>query len=265
MPGEQDAVRLAADIAKQNQSPHIVPVDDPTASIVTHILHWDGSQWQLSFPTGKSTGLGRTPNAEQVSEQLKPERRPTYLYINVSPTKSLCEDLWTGELSATQSARLVRSPDEAHYVLTGRVVGQDIHYAWVLRSYAGSDRSSSNSAPLPLPDRTKWGTSATLRERCEDGGLNDCLTRLVKLHHWLTVKSAPDSGRFPYEFALKRQKGDDVLEKGPIEEGFYRLVLKADPAGSRPCRNGPDCRVALYTCSSSTVTATHALISQRCQ
>ncbi|MGH7257552.1 MAG: caspase family protein [Nitrospiraceae bacterium] len=228
--GEQDSVRLAADIAKQSQPDHVVLVDDPTASIVTHILHWDGSQWQLSFPTGKSTKLGRMPTADQVLDQLKSERQPTYLYINVSPTKALVQGLRIGDLSATQSARLVRSPDEAHYVLTGRVVGQDVHYAWVSRSFTGSDHVSSNSAPLPLPDRTSWGTNATLKERCQDGGLNDCLTRLVRLHHWLTVKSAPDPGRFPYELALKRQKGDGLLEKGPIEEGLYRLVLKADPA-----------------------------------
>ena len=73
-------------------------------------------------------------------------------------------------------------------------------------------------SPLPLPDRTSWGTNATYRERCQDGGLNDCLTRLVKLHHWLTVKSAPDQGRFPFEFAFKREKGDDCRRKGLLKK-----------------------------------------------
>lgn len=91
---------------------------------------------------------------------------------------------------------------------------------------------------IPLPARSVWSAFPEREGHCESGGLVDCLTRLAKLHYWLTIAAPLGEDRFPYRLAFKRVTDGRTIERGDLSEGNYRLVLRAEASAIEHIRQG---------------------------
>ena len=225
----REAQRLAAALQPLLRSSGATWVQDPTEQGPTHVLSWNGTEWQLASPTGQAIRLGRAPTGKQVIGHLGNSHPPIRLFMNIPLSSDLHAPLIPAALASGNPVRIVKDPDEAHYVLLGRVVDQHIEHAWALRSFMPVNRLRAASFPMPLPARTAWGSEIAENTDCAEGGWRTCIPTLAKLFHWLTIKSSGDDRRFPYDLAFKPVVANQPPEaNGTLPEGTYRLMLEAD-------------------------------------
>lgn len=219
---------LAHDLAVQASGRGVTLVWDPTATIATHVLSWNGEQWLLWSQADRPVALGAAPRAGDVLARLGGGPRNATLFLNLPPTKEVAQ-LFDGRKIAPLGVIRAAKPDEAVYALTGRLDGPNVEYAWVLARSSGTEPSAR---AFPLPERSHWGQGGQppsgRSQACEAGGLSDCLARLGKLYYWLTVGGVSGAERFPYRLAFSRQSDRTVIDRGELVEGLYRLVLRAD-------------------------------------
>lgn len=178
-------------------------VADPTEVTPTHLLRWNGRDWELD-------GAAMDPLAaiETISAGAS-------LFVQL-PAAS---ELVTGLSGATDSQRVASGragepgpPESADYVLAGRLAGGRLSYAWVRPSVSASDCTA-------LPARTAWTESAE--------ALRASLRRLGKIHAWQVLESPPES-RSPYRLALRRERDRRLVTGGAVTgEEKYSLVLRA--------------------------------------
>lgn len=223
----REAQRLAAALQPLVRSSGATWVGDPTEQAPTHVLSWNGSEWLLTAPTGQTIRLGDAPTGKQVLAHLGNNHSSIRLFMNIPLASDLHAALSPGALASGNPVRIVRDPDEAHYVLLGRIVGRHIEHAWALRSFMPVSRGRA-AAPMPLPARTAWGNETAGNVDCAEGGWRTCIPILAKLFHWLTIRSSGDDRRFPYDLAFKPVAGRTLVANGTLPEGAYRLVLEAD-------------------------------------
>jgi hypothetical protein len=150
------------------------------------------------------------------------------LFVSMPPTSALVKML--NEHLAKLGATAATTPEEALYVLSGRLTGSDPEYAWVSTRLVRTGQNRRVSPVMPLPVRSAWSAAPGKKDNCETGGLQDCLARLAKLHYWLTIEAASGEERFPYRLGLQGMSDNQPIERGDLIEGRYRLVLRADPA-----------------------------------
>ncbi|HKR81054.1 MAG TPA: caspase family protein [Nitrospira sp.] len=225
--GDQGAAKaFAAELKRVLPANGVTLVDDPTVSGPTHVLSWDGTQWILWSDAPRPWTAGRAPQVEAIVNRMKAAVRRPVLFFSMPPTSTLVKTL--SERLVKVGATATATPDEALYMLTGRLAGFDPEYAWVSTRLVRTGENGSGRV-MPLPARSGWSASPGKRENCEAGGLEDCLARLAKVHYWLTIEAASRDDRFPYRLALKGLADDRTIERGDLIEGRYRLVLRAEP------------------------------------
>jgi len=227
---------FAAELKRVLPAKGVMLVDDPTVSGPTHVLSWDGRQWMLWSDAPNPWPAGRTPRVEDIVSRMKATVQQPALFVSMPPTSALVKTL--SEHLANLGATAATTPDEALYVLSGRLAGSDLEYAWVSTRLVRTGENRSGRSVMPLPARSVWSASPVKGEQCEAGGLQDCLGRLVKLHYWLTIEAAPGEDRFPYQLGLNRLPDDRAFEGGDLVEGNYRLVLRASPETIERIRQG---------------------------
>jgi hypothetical protein len=204
----------------------VMLVDDPTVSGPTHVLSWDGSQWMLWSDASRPWPAGRAPLVEDIVNRMKATVQHPTLFFTMPPTSAIVNTL--SEHLMKLGATAATTPDEALYMLSGRLAGSDPEYAWLSTRLVRTGENRSRLG-MPLPARSAWSASPGRKDNCEAGGLQDCLARLTKIHYWLTIEAASGEDRFPYRLALKRLEDDRIMERGQLIEGRYRLVLRAEP------------------------------------
>ncbi|BCA54597.1 hypothetical protein W02_17370 [Nitrospira sp. KM1] len=203
-------------------------VVEPTEQSPTHLLTWNGSEWLLHGPDGRTQKVGAAPTAKQIAERLQKERAPIRLYMNIPPSAALQRILTASIETIPNPIRLVKNSDEAQYVLLGRLSDGHVHYAWALRNPIRSAASEKADSPMPLPVHTLWGTFNDKPMDCAHGGLQSCLAGLARIHQWLSIKSSPDDRRFPYELTFRPAASTPAAGSGTLREGAYRLMLESD-------------------------------------
>jgi hypothetical protein len=224
---DRESKILAGDLKRLLPAKGVMLVDDPTVSGPTHVLSWDGSQWMLWSDAPSPWAAGRVPRIEDLVSRMKATAQHPALYVSVPPTSALVKTL--RERLVKLGAIATTTPDEALYMLSGRLTGSDPEYAWISTRLVRTGASRSVRAVMPLPARSVWSASPGTGNNCEAGGLQDCLGRLAKVHYWLSIEAAPGEDRFPYRLGLRGLSDDHIIEGGDLLEGRYRLVLRAEP------------------------------------
>jgi hypothetical protein len=233
---DQEGAKAFAEELKRALSAKAVRlVDDPTVVAPTHVLSWNGTQWMLWSHASSPWPAGRAPRVDDLVNRMKAAGQHPALFISIPPTSALVKTL--GERLPKLGATAATTPDEALYMLSGRLTGSDPEYAWVSTRLV-RDGENKNGSVMPLPARSVWSASPWRGEHCEAGGLQDCLVRLAKLHYWLTIEPAAGEDRFPYRLRLKSLDDERVVERGELIEGRYRLVLRAEPEAVERIRRG---------------------------
>jgi Caspase domain len=182
--------------AAQIEAAGVASVSDPAEEPWTHILTWDGTQWELQQGgTVASIGLGARLTASALKRHLPAGAR---LWVNLPPSRELAATLLPADPdSAVQGAAGL--PD-AHYALTGVLTANGPAYAWFNKGAlaAGSPASgrrdhSPGCAPASsYPARSDFvmaGGSDNLEER--GAALGTFAARLAKVHAWLELADSP--------------------------------------------------------------------------
>jgi caspase domain-containing protein len=220
--------KLAQDLANLAPSRGVSLVADPTISAPTHVLTWDGGQWMLWSDAPHPWPAGKTPRVEAILNRVTGMTTHPALFVSMPPANAAIKVFSRGRLQKMGVA-VAATADEALYVLSGRFARSHSEYAWVSTRVVRSGENSREGSTIPLPTRSVWSASPEREGQCESGGLADCLTRLAKLHYWLTIAAPPGEDRFPYRLAFKRVTDGSIIEHGDMSEGTYRLILRADP------------------------------------
>ncbi len=115
-------------------------------------------------------------------------------------------------------------PEEADYVLAGRLAAGGVEYAWLRPGVAETDQQRTS-----LPVRTAW------RPLGPDTGaeLEKALLRLRQIHAWLHLETPPGAAS-AYEIAVRQGEDDgELVENKTLFGGEpHHLVLRAK--GGRP-------------------------------
>jgi hypothetical protein len=225
----RDLLNMCRGIEPLRNSNHIIWVDDPTEVTPTHIMSWGGSHWCLQARNGKTTKLGKGLSAETILRTIMlahtaGKEKPRF-FLHLPPSVETQKIMEPEIKFYSDSIEKLPTDEDAHYVLVGRYVGDEISYAWVLPNVTWEEGKR-----FALPIRTKW------LELWKEGKANrkaviilfDTLRRLVKVRSWMQLSSPPDKGTFPYHLALKSAKTGKVRTEGPLLEGdTYALVLRS--------------------------------------
>lgn len=239
-PGMTDlraSARLAQELATLAPSRGVSFVADPTISAPTHVLTWDGGQWMLWSDAPQPWAAGKAPRAEDILNRVKETTAHPALFLSMPPTIAAVKTLTQGRLQ-NMGVAVAKAPDEALYMFLGRFASLHPEYAWVSTRLVRSRENGRTAPVMPLPARSVWSASPEREGPCESGGLVDCLTRLAKLHYWLTIAAPPGDDRFPYRLAFKSVRDGRTIERGDLSEGNYRLVLRAEPPAIERIRQG---------------------------
>jgi len=229
--------RLAQELADLAPSRGVSLVSDPTLSAPTHVLTWDGGQWMLWSDTPHPWPAGKAPRVEDILKRVKDMTAHPALFVSMPPTSALVNLLSRGRLQHMGVA-VAATPDEALYILSGRFDSSHSEYAWVSTRLVRTGENGREDLMIPLPARSVWSAFPEYEGPCESGGLVDCLTRLAKIHYWLTLSTPPGEDRFPYRLAFKSVTDGRIIERGDLSEGNYRLVLRAEASAIERIRQG---------------------------
>lgn len=199
--GNARVVALARALAGTARRARLQWIEDPVETRAARYLRWNGQGWD---PADALHGLSAGT--------------PVFVQVPVLPdvSRSIATGRWNVEK--------VKSPEEADYILTGRLSGgRRLQYAWVRPSVDGSDRMRS-----PLPLRTDWHDAQTATEIAAT--LTDDLRRLQIIHLWQTLPSPPEA-QFPYRLGIRRTRDGAPVAAGVLIEGEqYGFVLRAGSA-----------------------------------
>jgi hypothetical protein len=226
--------QLAKELDALRISDRVRWIEDPTEESPTHELFWTGTAWTLASPAKQGTGrqesiLGKTLSAKQVLEALSSgNSKKTKLFVRIPPPPELLAALDLGKGKQRSVIAIVASPQEANYLLIGRMQNKTLEYAWVFPNMLRKEAEEK----LPLPIRSDWiavadpqGVASAVAQ------LKDKAEQICKVQFWLALsRRAPqDNGDFPYTLALKNTKTGKIVTQEQVMEGeSYRLVLRAN-------------------------------------
>jgi hypothetical protein len=190
-------------------------VVDPSEDSPTHVVHWDGSTWHMTWATG-GQDLGRAPTRSAILDHLV-GNPPLSLYVQVPPSVDLAKALAFDERSPIA---VTSDPLQSQYVLAGALDGKTVRYCWMLPNATSTD--TEGASPLPL--RSDWYDSAV------DESLRRGALQLAKVRGWLQLEPPPDDSFFPYTLHLRSVRTGQIHTADTVlENDSFDLVLQADP------------------------------------
>jgi hypothetical protein len=225
---------FAAEMSSLRTSSRAKWIDDPSTVAPTHVVSWNGTEWMLQSVGGASQSLGTHPTSSQVLDKIGGNATSTRLFVSFPPSKELAAQT---KLSQDSSAavELLRRPQLANYLLTGRLQGANLEYAWILKDVIEQGKTAPSGgsvcgADSSFPLRTDWTPAASAALAATGHDLTDLAARLAKVKLWLSLRVPPGGGEddFPYALALKRRSPAAVsyVESGSVTQGeVYDLVL----------------------------------------
>jgi hypothetical protein len=218
--------QFAAELAGACMKNGVQWVEDPIATLPTHILSWSNGSWTIEqYPRhAPLVRLGARPSPPDVLRALRPITGAR-LFLCLP----LAEETARTVVHATEqntAVALVADPGQAQYRLAGRFSGDHTEYAWLLTA-AVADRTARMT---PLPVQSNW--VRTGRE------LADTAFRLARLHRWLTLSAPANRERFPYYLNFQ-DVATGAISTGSETVGGqrYKLVMRADAAALRAAVN----------------------------
>jgi len=211
-----DLARAAQEVAALRQSTTVELVDDPTEQTPAYVVQYEAAGWKALMPDGRTQALGLPAPVSKFASGIT-TRAP--IFVNLPPSTELKQAIKLGPGTSRLSIEITKSPQEANYILAGRVNGENIEYAWVRPGVTKEDKQKGSN---PLPVRTDWTAAA---EKLEEQAVT-----LSRIRGWLEIQ-ASTSQSFPYALALRKTGTDEIIRQGAVQEGVkYDLVLMADEA-----------------------------------
>lgn len=186
-------------------------VDDPIDGDAARFLRWDGKVWTSFDENRRETKLDPAAPLDGLAAG-----QPVFVQVPVLP------DISQRIVPTRWNVERVNSAREADYILTGRLAGGRLQYAWVRPSVNGRDRLRG-----ALPLRTDWHDARNAPEVA--AVLTEDLRRLQLIHLWQTLPSPPGA-QFHYRLGLRRTRDRALVADGTlIAEEQYGFVLRAEP------------------------------------
>jgi hypothetical protein len=186
-------------------------VEDPTAIHPARIIGWDGDAWRSLDAGGRPTKLGPAPDAS-----MQMGRKSLFVRLPASP------EIARHIARRADGVERVAGPQDADYILAGRLSRGRVEYAWIRPS---ADVRDERQCALPL--RTEWHDGRKAGEVAAI--LNEDLRRLLRIHKWETLPSPPET-QFNYRLGIKRTRDNALVTDGRlVGDEQYGLVLRAVP------------------------------------
>jgi hypothetical protein len=219
----KDLNSVAGQLAGLKNSKTFKWIDDPSSDSPTHTVFFNGTEWMMGFPDGKNVSLGKNPTEKAISGNLKAGDK---LFVSFPPTIKLKETL-TESYKLNNAVEATASGADAQYYLTGRLNNNQIEYAYVLPMISVKDTNLQNTMPVRT-DFIKLSSDENAVSNTSDS-LQDFTLKLAKIKAWLNLANPPDDGAFPFNLALKKGRGKNMITNGNVFNGdTLSLMLVAD-------------------------------------
>ncbi|HXO22490.1 MAG TPA: caspase family protein [Thermoanaerobaculia bacterium] len=218
------AVELARGLASAARKGAVRWIDDPTERSPSHILRWRDEGWELLGPDGAIAALGFAASTGTVLAQLPPG---SSLFMQLPAPASLLQGIAVGAGTAHSAVEPTERPEEADYILAGRLAGDRLlEYAWLRPAARGPDQRRT-----ALPLRTAWQPLRSLGGAPDAEAalvLEDAVLRLHKIQAWHLLDSPP-AARSAYRLVIRRARNGEALKEPVVLTGKeeYGLVLQA--------------------------------------
>nr|MDQ3281190.1 hypothetical protein [Acidobacteriota bacterium] len=215
---------LALQLREQAAETGVQWIDDPTATTPSHVLRWRDGGWE--FRAADDGGRRFPANATAAAILAAVKGREASLFVQLPAPAALVKELGVGPGSDYDNIQPLGQPAGAHYVLTGRLSGANVQYAWVRPGVLKEDEDQT-----VLPSRTDWTSSEPARDAALV--MRHTALRLFKILAWQQLEQPPDV-HSRYRLALRDADGAQVAD-GKVSGGRrYQLMLQAvDPAPRR--------------------------------
>lgn len=216
--------QLAQELAREAPRHGVSWIDDPTEKTPDRILRWRGQGWEILHRTEEAESLGPVVDARALLARLAAQ--PGSLFVQLPSPTALVEEITLGPGTAHSGVEITDRPEEANYVLVGRLAEKSLEYAFLR-----SDTGQEDRRWAALPVRTQWQPLSAARETALS--LEDAILRLRKIHAWHSLKS-PSEGAFAYELAVRREGTGELVGADGVLVGQqkYGLVLRSRTATS---------------------------------
>jgi hypothetical protein len=218
---DKEIKEFGSEIDKLKESKLISLLDDGSEVTPDIEIFYSSGDWYLR---SKEKAIKPIPvfKAENIVE-LAGTDTPK-VYIHIPPTGDLAARINESFTTNNTALAVVEKIEQAHYLLSGRFVGKDLQYAWVLPDVSKDEKNFES----PLPYRTNWLPFSNEKSEETTNSLIDYAIRLGKIRAWLTLKSPPDLKGFPYKLRIKDLATNEVVTDNKMYGGkSYRLFLHA--------------------------------------
>ncbi len=219
-------LQLARDLEPLRTTPGERWIDDPSEEPPTHVLTWNGSDWQLvDSRHGSAQSMGKSPQPAAILEQLrKSPADTTRFFLYLPPASELAPRFGFAPRDAKNPVELAATPSGAHYWLVGRRLGKALEYAWLLPNVSRVAAETS----YPLPARSDWCALGNAPAAADTTvmHLQSLALRIGKIRMWLQLEPPPDEGRFPYRLAFVNPTTGKIASRPTVYVGeTFRLAL----------------------------------------
>jgi uncharacterized caspase-like protein len=218
------AVELARELKREAAGKGIRWIEDPTEATPTHLLRWQGKEWELLAPERSAERLGAAPTALAVLAKVPAK---SSLFVQLPAPGDLVKSIAVGPGSRREGVQPTQRPEEADYVLVGRLAGGRAEYAWLHPKVEKADQPKTG-----LPVRTLWRNLETPPGNAEDApsaALENDVLLLRKIHAWQILES-PAGASSLYHLAVRRARDNALVKDVLAANEQYGLMLRAQSA-----------------------------------
>lgn len=178
------------------------------ATVPYQSVYCDNSKWQVAFKDKKTAEIGADVSKEKLAAKIKKDSTSAFIIPATQNLGKLLKDRFT----AAGTVRIVNNPADADYHLVGRWKDGKIEYAFINPDRMFGDPGNEN----PLPARTNYFAVSDVQgsETALADSLQEYIMRIAKVKSWLTLPSPPDDGSFPFSFALRHSRTNELIHNG---------------------------------------------------
>ncbi|HYC58643.1 MAG TPA: caspase family protein [Thermoanaerobaculia bacterium] len=213
--GDERVVSFARALAVAAKRSGLHCLEDPADGTANWIFRWDGESWESFDPERRGTRLGPSPDRKTMFRTLS---RGMSLFVQIPVSRDINRRI----APESWAVERVERPDDADYILTGRLSRGRVEYAWVRPATDTRDRPQST-----LPLRTDWHDGQKAGQVA--AFLTEDLRRLQRIHLWQTLPSPPET-QFNYRLGIRRQRDQMLItDRTLLAEELYGFVLRAVP------------------------------------
>ncbi len=213
----------AEEFSKFKSDTKIEWIIDPSKVSATHSIFFNDGQWYVGTPDNKIHPIGANPKMHDAKKFISGSN--IKLYVSLPAYNGLKAALEQRYASNT-AVKVVSSPSNANYCLTGRVYENQVQYSFIMPGINATDSAYLSTMPI----RTDFIEMNGSNDSLYIDTLADYTFRLAKIKIWLALSGPADgASNFPFYLALKNSKTNQIVTAGNVIDGeTYGLVLAVD-------------------------------------